>query len=200
MSEAEQPVGDKVVIKKYANRRLYNTRSSAYVTLEHLCEMVKNGVDFVVYDAKTNEDITRSVLAQIIFDEEGRGQNLLPIQFLRQLIRFYGDSMQAFVPSYLEMSLDGFTRQQERMRSQFAGAIGVPPGVNLLEEQVRQNLALFDRAMKMFTPFALTPAETAAAATPADTAKTPAADTSLDDLKKRIEEMQEQISKLAAKE
>ena len=123
--------GDKVVIKKYANRRLYNTRSSAYVTLEHLSEMVKEGVDFVVYDAKTNEDITRSVLTQIIFDEENRGgaQNLLPIQFLRQLIRFYGDSMQAFVPSYLELSLNGFTQQQERMRSQVAGATrrGYPP-------------------------------------------------------------------------
>ena len=100
MTEA-QPNGDRVVIKKYANRRLYNTRSSAYVTLEHLSEMVKQGLDFVVYDAKTNEDITRSVLTQIIFDEESRGQNLLPIQFLRQLIRFYGDSMQAFVPSFL---------------------------------------------------------------------------------------------------
>jgi polyhydroxyalkanoate synthesis regulator protein len=138
------------------------------------------------------------VLAQIIFDEESRGQNLLPIQFLRQLIRFYGDSMQAFVPSYLEMSLDGFTKQQERLRSQFAGAIPVPPGMNLLEEQVRQNLALFDRAMKMFTPFAFVQPDAVSAA-PAETAKS-AGDTSLDDLKKRIEEMQEQIAKLAAKE
>src|ERR1700761_4443187 len=94
--DAGAPSGERVVIKKYANRRLYNTKSSAYVTLEHLSEMVKDGVDFVVYDAKSNEDITRSVLTQIIFDEENRGQNLLPIQFLRQLIRFYGDSMQAF--------------------------------------------------------------------------------------------------------
>src|ERR1700749_708310 len=111
MSEAEQPGAapgaERVVIKKYANRRLYNTKSSAYVTLENLSEMVKGGVDFVVYDAKTNEDITRSVLTQIIFEKESRGQNLLPIQFLRQLIRLYGDSMQAFVPSYLELSLDG---------------------------------------------------------------------------------------------
>src|SRR5271156_4164190 len=128
MSEADQasasPHGDKVVIKKYANRRLYNTDSSAYVTLDHLSEMVKEGVDFVVYDAKTNEDITRSVLTQIIFDEESRGQNLLPIQFLRQLIRFYGDSMQAFVPTFLELSLDSFTHQQERLRSQITGAVG----------------------------------------------------------------------------
>jgi polyhydroxyalkanoate synthesis repressor PhaR len=203
MSETEQAGagagGDKVVIKKYANRRLYNTRSSAYVTLEHLSEMVKEGVDFVVYDAKTNEDITRSVLTQIIFDEENRGgaQNLLPIQFLRQLIRFYGDSMQAFVPSYLEMSLNGFTQQQERLRGQVAGTMGVAPGMVFLEEQVRQNLVLFDRAMKMFTPFAFARPEDTAAAAPA---AEPAKDTSLDELKQRMEEMQAQIAKLAAKE
>ena len=205
MSETEQTGaagnGDKVVIKKYANRRLYNTRSSAYVTLEHLSEMVKEGVDFVVYDAKTNEDITRSVLTQIIFDEESRGPNLLPIQFLRQLIRFYGDSMQAFVPSYLEMSLDGFTRQQERLRGQLTGALGVAPGMGFMEEQVRQNLVLFDRAMKMFTPFAFARPEDGAPASAApepETAKP--ADTSLDDLKRRMEEMQAQIAKLASKE
>ena len=202
MSDTEQTGaggnGDRVVIKKYANRRLYNTRSSAYVTLEHLSEMVKEGVDFVVYDAKTNEDITRSVLTQIIFDEESRGPNLLPIQFLRQLIRFYGDSMQAFVPSYLEMSLDGFTRQQERMRGQLSGAMGVAPGVGFLEEQVRQNLVLFDRAMKMFSPFAFPRADEPAATPEPEPAKP--ADTSLDDLKRRMEEMQAQIAKLAAKE
>ena len=169
---------ERVVIKKYANRRLYNTASSSYVTLEHLSEMVKKGVDFVVYDAKTNEDITRPVLTQIIFDEENRGQNLLPIQFLRQLIRFYGDSMQALVPSYLELSLDSFTQQQERLRGQVAGAMGAAPGMVFLEEQVRQNLVLFDRAMKMFTPFAFArpedataPAPAAEPAKPADAAK-----------------------------
>ena len=124
MANAEQigptPEPSRVVIKKYANRRLYNTKSSAYVTLEHLSEMVKDGTDFVVYDAKSGEDITRKVLTQIIFEEESSGQSLLPIQFLRQLIRFYGDSMQALVPSYLEMSLDSFTQQQERMRKQMA--------------------------------------------------------------------------------
>src|ERR1051325_2065353 len=111
--------GEKVVIKKYANRRLYNTASSSYVTLEHLSEMVKQGIDFVVYDAKTNDDIPRSVLTQIIFEEESQGQSLLPIQFLRQLISFYGNSMQAFLPSYLELSLASFAQQQERMRQQF---------------------------------------------------------------------------------
>ena len=207
MSEADQTGAasgaDRVIIKKYANRRLYNTRSSAYVTLEHLSEMVKDGTDFVVYDAKTGEDITRSVLTQIIFDEESRGQNLLPIQFLRQLIRFYGDSMQAFLPSFLEMSLDSFTRQQERLRGQVVGAVGAAPGVVFMEDQVRQNLVLFNRAMKMFSPFAFAqpgdaPAETAEPEPPA-TAK-PAADTSLDELKQRIEEMQAQIARLAAKE
>jgi polyhydroxyalkanoate synthesis repressor PhaR len=206
MSETE-PQGaaqsaDRVIIKKYANRRLYNTRSSAYVTLEHLAEMVKDGTDFVVYDAKTGEDITRSVLTQIIFEEESHGQNLLPIQFLRQLIRFYGDSMQAFVPSYLELSLDSFTRQQERMRSQVAGAVGAAPGIGFLEDQVRQNLVLFNRAMKMFSPFNFTPTgEPATEAPLAESAPAkPATDTSLDDLKQRIEEMQAQIARLAAKE
>jgi polyhydroxyalkanoate synthesis repressor PhaR len=197
MSEVDPPgpapTPDKVVIKKYANRRLYNTRSSAYVTLEHLSEMVKEGIDFVVFDAKTGEDITRSVLTQIIFDEENRGQNLLPIQFLRQLIHFYGDSMQAFVPSYLELSLDSFTRQQERMRSQVAAAVGGVPGAGFLEDQVRQNLALFDRAMQLFSPFAFPRPEDA----PAAPAPAAAPDTSLDELKRRMEEMQAQIAKLA---
>jgi polyhydroxyalkanoate synthesis repressor PhaR len=201
MAEVEQasPLSERVVIKKYANRRLYNTKSSAYVTLENLSEMVKDGVDFVVYDAKSNDDITRSVLTQIIVEEESRGQNLLPIQFLRQLIRFYGDSMQAFVPSYLELSLDSFTRQQGRMRDQIAGAIGVAPGMGFMEDQVRQNLVLFDRAMKMFTPFAFARPEDAAAPAPAEAAK-PTADPALDDLKRRIEEMQAQIAKLASKD
>jgi polyhydroxyalkanoate synthesis repressor PhaR len=242
-ASAKAGASGRVVIKKYANRRLYNTASSSYVTLEHLSEMVKEGVDFVVFDAKTNEDITRSVLTQIIFDEESRGQNLLPIQFLRQLIRFYGDSMQAFLPSYLELSLDSFTRQQERLRAQLGtmapgltaaippvlgaglggalgGSLGSALGAGLtpaggplfLDEQVRQNLALFDRAMKMFSPFAyVRPEDGEAEAAPAP-ASAPASapvsapvsasaerDDSLGDLKKRIEEMQEQIAKLAAK-
>jgi polyhydroxyalkanoate synthesis repressor PhaR len=214
-TEAGKSGDERVVIKKYANRRLYNTASSSYVTLEHLSEMVKKGVDFVVYDAKTNEEITRSVLTQIIFEEESRGQNLLPIQFLRQLIRFYGDSMQALVPSYLELSLDSFTQQQERMRKQFAdtlgmGGIAMPGGgkvgLGYFEDQVRQNMMLFDRAMKMFSPFAF-PAQPGGAGAPAEQppapppASTPAAqeDESLNDLKKRIEEMQAQIAKLASK-
>ena len=197
--EAEAGPGERVVIKKYANRRLYNTASSAYVTLEHLAEMVREGIDFVVYDAKTNEDITRPVLTQIIFEEESRGQNLLPIQFLRQLIRLYGDSVQSLVPTYLELSLDAFTRQQEQFRGQFAGAFGAAPTAGFFDEQVRQNLAMFDRAMKMFTPFAYAkteetpPAPKAAAAPQAG----PEAE-SLAQLKRQLEEMRLQIEKIAA--
>src|SRR5262245_66446865 len=137
---ADAAGGERVVIKKYANRRLYNTASSSYVTLEHLAEMVKQGIDFVVYDAKTNEDITRTVLTQIIFEEEekSQGQNLLPIQFLRQLISFYGNSMQAFLPSYLELSLESFIQQQERMRKQLGAMAPGSTGFGAAyEEQVR---------------------------------------------------------------
>ena len=201
--------GDKIVIKKYANRRLYNTGSSSYVTLEHLREMVKEGVDFVVFDAKTGEDITRSVLGQIIFEEEGRGQNLLPIQFLRQLIGFYGDQMQSLVPSYLEMSLAAFAQQQEKMREQFGmSAFGATDGYGAFQDQVRQNMALFDRAMKMFTPFAyMRPEDSQAGAAPdvpgaarpdAPAASSPAGgNDSLTELKARVEEMQRQIERLA---
>ena len=173
MADTQGSDDGRVVIKKYANRRLYNTASSSYVTLEHLSDMVKQGVDFVVYDAKTNEDITRTVLTQIIFEEESRGEALLPVQFLRQLIGFYGNSMQAFLPSYLELSLATFAEQQERMRAQFA-SIGQGKGLGgAYEDQIRQNLAMFDRAMKMFSPFAYTrpqeepPAPKPAAAPPA---------------------------------
>jgi len=198
-SQENPAPGERVVIKKYANRRLYNTASSSYVTLEHLSEMVKQNIDFVVYDAKTNEDITRSVLTQIIFEEESQqGQSLLPIQFLRQLIGFYGNSMQAFLPSYLELSLASFTQQQERMRSQFQ-ALGHTPGAGVFDEQVRQNLALFDRAMKMFSPFAYAakPEEPAPKAAPAPASS--ASDEALVALRKQMAEMQAQIEKLASK-
>ncbi len=191
-------INDRVIIKKYANRRLYNTSSSSYVTLEHLSEMVKKDMHFVVFDAKTNEDITRSVLTQIIVEEEGReGQNLLPIQFLRQLIGFYGNSMQAFLPSYLELSLSTFADQQDRMRSQFVG-LGKGPGLGPYEDQIRQNLALFDRAMKMFSPFAATRAEEPPPK-PAERTTPSVSDDALSDLKKRMEEMAVQIEKLASK-
>jgi polyhydroxyalkanoate synthesis repressor PhaR len=218
-TSGQETAGQRVVIKKYANRRLYNTASSSYVTLEHLAEMVKKGVDFVVYDAKTNEDITRTVLTQIIFEEEekSQGQSLLPIQFLRQLISYYGNSMQAFLPSYLELSLSSFAQQQERLRTQFSGiapVAGVGAGMGAYEDQVRQNLQLFDRAMKMFSPFAFAPGtpgsanskaeETPAAAAPqpapAKPQPAPETDDSLTLLRKQMSEMQAQIDRLANKE
>jgi polyhydroxyalkanoate synthesis repressor PhaR len=198
--------GERVVIQKYANRRLYNKATSTYITLDNLAEMVREGVDFVVYDAKTNEDITRKVLTQIIFDEENNsteGKNLLPIQFLRQLISFYGDNMQAFLPSYLELSLDAFSKQQEQMRGQFGvGKFPAFAPAGFLEEQVRQNMQMFERAMKMFTPFAYAKPGEAPTAGQAPTAapKTETtADNSLDDLKAQIAAMQSQIEKLANK-
>jgi polyhydroxyalkanoate synthesis repressor PhaR len=142
------------VIKKYANRRLYHTGTSTYVTLEDLAGMVRQGEDFVVFDAKSGEDITRSVLTQIIFEQENKeGQNLLPVTVLRQLIRFYGDSLQALVPSYLEFSMENLTREQQKLREQMAQTFG-PKAFQAMEEQVRANMAFFTEAMRMFTPFA----------------------------------------------
>ena len=138
MAKSDEPV----VIKKYANRRLYNTGTSTYVTLEDLAGMVKTGEDFIVYDAKSGEDITRSVLTQIIFEQENKGgQNLLPITFLRQLIRFYGDSMQMLVPRYLEVSIESLTREQEKFRHQLSQAFGAGPFAPL-EDQVRRNMEI----------------------------------------------------------
>jgi len=148
------PNDEPITIKKYANRRLYNTSTSSYVTLDHLADMVKRGQEFNVHDAKTGEDITRAVLTQIIFEEEGKGgQQLLPIQFLRQLIRFYGDSMQSLVPGYLNLSMESFSKNHERIREQLTSAFG---GKNMLKDFegiARQNMAMFERTIRMFTPF-----------------------------------------------
>ena len=152
-----------VVVKKYANRRLYNTETSAYITLDNLAEMIRKGRDFVVYDAKTGEDITRSVLTQIIVEEEGKGQNLLPTQFLRQLIGMYGGSMQGLLPDYLEQAMSAFAEQQEQMRASMQRTMtGMFPFGNL-EEIGRQNAAMMERAMSMFTPFGRPGAPTAEA-------------------------------------
>jgi polyhydroxyalkanoate synthesis repressor PhaR len=194
-----------VVIKKYANRRLYNTSTSSYVTLDDLAEMVKKGTDFSVYDAKTGEDITRSVLTQIIFDEENKGQNLLPIRFLRQLIRFYGDSMQAFIPSYLEFSLESLTREQERFRQQMMESFGGEP-FRAMEEQARRNVAMFQQAVQMFNPFSVpqpgSPTDGGApAAAPAAGQPEPATATAQDDiraLKEELKAVQRQLEQLAA--
>ncbi|HEY2033320.1 MAG TPA: polyhydroxyalkanoate synthesis repressor PhaR [Rhizomicrobium sp.] len=185
-----------VVIKKYANRRLYNTQTSSYVTLDHLAQMVKEGTEFEVHDARSGEDITRSVLTQIIFEEEGKGQNLLPIKFLRQLIRFYGDSLQAFVPGYLDLSMDSFAKNQEAMKSRVAEAFG--GGSSALEAMTRQNLQMFERAMKMFTPFSMPGAasaeESPKAANGAGAAKQ---SEEISELKNELEEMRKQLSELA---
>jgi polyhydroxyalkanoate synthesis repressor PhaR len=189
--------GERVVIKKYANRRLYNTASSSYVTLEHLADMVKKGVDFVVYDAKTNDDITRTVLTQIIFEEETQGQSLLPIQFLRQLIGFYGNSMQAFLPSYLELSLSTFAQQQERLRTQITTFGQTAGGMATYEDQIRQNLQLFDRAMKMFSPFAFAQPTRTEQPQPAAPKADSGAEDALTALRKQMTDMQAQLDKLA---
>ena len=153
MSEEKTAPQSAVVIKKYANRRLYNTSTSTYVTLDDLSTMVKAGTDFLVYDAKTGEDITRSVLTQIIFEEENKGTNLLPINFLRQLIRFYGDSMQAFVPGYLEFSLENLGKEQEKFRSQLMDAWG-GDAIRAMQDHAQRNMAMFGDAMKVFNPLA----------------------------------------------
>src|SRR5436309_14093864 len=152
-SSSGQP-GDKkpTIVKKYANRRLYNTATSSYVTLEDLARMIKEGGDFVVYDAKSGDDITRSVLTQIIVEQEQKGQNLLPISFLRQLISFYGDSMQFLVPGYLEQAMIAFAKNQEQMRNNLRATFGIFP-FGQFEEMGKQNIALFELALKMLSPY-----------------------------------------------
>jgi polyhydroxyalkanoate synthesis repressor PhaR len=192
MAQSEDPV----TIKKYANRRLYNTGTSTYVTLEDLATMVKAGSNFVVYDAKTGEDITRSVLAQIIFEQENKeGQSLLPITFLRQLIRFYGDSMQMLVPHYLEVSIDNLTREQGKFRDQMAQAFGVS-GFGPL-----RNMEMFQRTFgAMFAPFARREGQAAAPSTAAEPEKPARGGDDMEDLKKRMEEMQKRLDRLTDKE
>ena len=202
MAKSEDPV----TIKKYANRRLYNTGTSTYVTLEDLATMVKGGKDFVVYDAKSGEDITRSVLAQIIFEQENKeGQNLLPINFLRQLIRFYGDSMQTLVPRFLEVSIDSLTREQQKFREQMAQAFGVSP-FGAIEEQARRNMEMFERTFAMFTPFAKREAQAADAEKARAAGGTGAASSGsgggdeINDLKRQMEEMQKRLDRLGHKD
>ncbi len=190
MASQKEPI----TIKKYANRRLYNTGTSTYVTLEDLAVMVKNGEDFVVSDAKTGEDITRAVLTQIIVEQENKGPNLLPATFLRQLIRFYGDSMQTLVPTYLDFSMDALKRDKDKLGAQMNQAFGTSP-LDLIEEQVRRNTEIFAQAMRMFLPFGGGIRER-----PAPAAEKPAAGPAapdLDALKRQLETMQAQLNKLA---
>lgn len=185
-----------ITIKKYANRRLYNTDTSSYVTLDTLAQMVKDGDDFVVHDAKSGEDITRSVLTQIIFEEEGKGQNLLPISFLRQLIRFYDDSLRGLVPGYLEMSMDSFARNQEDLRSYMSNTFGDLFPLRQFEEMGRTNVSMFQNALKMFAPTMANDTQSTSNDTTASE-KPSAQPTDLDTLKSQISALQDQISALA---
>ncbi len=186
---SDNPAGkEPTVVKKYANRRLYNTAKSAYVTLDDLATMVKVGDDFVVRDAKTGEDLTRQVLAQIILEQEARGGNLLPVNFLRKLISYYGHSMGGVLPGYLEASLETFQRNQERLQEQFKTAFDTP--MKQFEEITRQNMAMFERAMTAFTPFAGSKEE--APAKPAEGR----GEEDVDALKKEIESMRSRLDKL----
>ena len=191
---AKQPT----IIKKYANRRLYNTGTSAYVTLDDLAEMVQDGEEIEVVDAKSGEDLTRSVLSQIIFEQESKGSSLMPVTFLRQLIKFYGDSMQALVPAYLDMSLKNFAGEQEKFRDQISGTFGVP-AAGAMEEQVRQNMLMFEKAYQMFSPFAKMGGEQKEEAA-GKTSEAPRGSSSeLETLRRQMAEMQSQIEKLADK-
>jgi polyhydroxyalkanoate synthesis repressor PhaR len=187
-----------ITIKKYANRRLYNTASSAYVTLADLAKMVKSGEDFVVFDAKSNEDITRSVLTQIIFEQEGiEGQSLLPTTFLRQLIRFYGDSMQALLPSYLEFSIDRFSGEKQAMREAASRMFG-PDSFSAgsfaaLQELTQKNITAFNQALGIFSPFAGKISSPGSSA-----AKDPSAE-DIDDLRNQLSDMQKKLDSLARK-
>lgn len=195
---------DPVVIKKYANRRLYNTGTSTYVTLEDLAEMVKKGEEFSVQDAKSGDDITHPVLTQIIFELENKdGQNMLPIPFLRQLISFYGDQMQQVVPSFLEQSMIAFAKEQERFREQMKSAIGKSPmdmmkmstPIKAMEDQARRNIEMFQNAMRLFTPFPQgNPHE--AAAEPASPRQQAEKSDDLSELKEQIAAMQRKIDSM----
>jgi len=190
MATDKQPT----IIKKYANRRLYHTGTSTYVTLEDLARMVRAGEDFQVFDAKSGEDITRSVLTQIIFEQENKeGQNLLPVTVLRQLIRFYGDSLQALVPSYLEFSMENLTRDQQKLRDQMAQTFG-PKAFHAMEEQVRANMTFFTEAMRMFSPFAAQQREDGKIEGGAPSGET-ASD--LDALKRQMADMQAKLEALS---
>ena len=187
MTRTKRKSEEPTVIKKYANRRLYDTGRSSYVTLDDLCEMVKDGYDFVVYDAKSGEDLTRQVLTQIIVDQESRGQNLLPIPFLRQLIGYYGDNLQSVVPNYLEQTLQTFSKNQEQFREQVNKSLeGMMNPVSTIEEMNRKNMAMFQQAFKAFTPFA-----------PGMGSGSESAEERISSLKESMAEIQKEIERLS---
>ncbi len=189
--QSDQPI----VIKKYANRRLYNTATSTYVTLDDLAEMVKSGDDFTVQDAKTNEDITHSVLTQIIFEQEAKGENMLPVNFLRQIIRFYGDSMQHVVPSFLNVSADMLAKEQDELRSAMGTSFNKAP-FDAMENQVRQNMDMFKQAVSMFSPF-VDPTSTMAKTEPEPEKETTSSKSDeMESLREQLAQMQSQLNRL----
>lgn len=187
-----QDENEPVIIKKYANRRLYNTESSSYVTLDHLAELVRKGRDFVVRDAKSGEDITRQVLAQIIFEQEGKGTNLLPIPLLRQLIGYYGDRMAAMVPSYLLSSMQAFARQQDSMQNMFESGLSPADAFSMFDEMARRNMTAFERGLGMFAPFAGKPED-------GRTERASSADDKIAALERQLAAMQDQLAELRRK-
>jgi polyhydroxyalkanoate synthesis repressor PhaR len=202
LTHANGADNEKIIIKKYANRRLYDTSASAYVTLEHLSELVRGGKEFTVQDAKTGEDLTRAVLAQIIFEQENRKEGVLPVSFLRQLIQFYGDSFQSMLPAYLELSMKSFTQQQEKWREYMQTALGSEEKAKAFEDQVRKNMAMFEDTMKFFAPFVpTTAAPRGEEPTPSSSADKPAAPpTGIDAiraLQQQMMDMQRQLAQIA---
>jgi polyhydroxyalkanoate synthesis repressor PhaR len=191
----ETSPGGPITIKKYANRRLYNTATSCYVTLDYLAQLVKTGAEFAVYDAKTGEDITRSVLTHIIVEEEAKGQSMLPVSFLRHLISFYGDSLQMVVPRYLEHAMQAFARNQEQMRDYLRSAFdGLMPFASF-EEMSKQHIAIFERAMRMLTPFY----SEEPAASERDAERERQSDAQIEELRSRLNQIQKQLDALVVR-
>lgn len=201
-SKPETDASEGITIKKYANRRLYNTAESSYVTLDDLAKMVQEGVEFTVHDAKTGEDITRAVLTQIIVEQEAKGNNLLPTGFLRQLISYYGDNLQGLVPQYLDMTMQSFSRNHEQMHSYLENTLGGMYPFSSIEDMGRKNMAIFEQAMSMMTPFPQGTADDSPApeaATPQNAGSGKESDEAIDLLKAQLEAMQEQINSLSSK-
>lgn len=192
-NRADEPI----TIKKYANRRLYNTATSSYVTLDHLAQMVRDGVDFVVHDAKSGADITRQVLTHIIVEEESKGESMLPLSFLRQLISLYGDSLQSMVPSYLEQTMKSFSGNQDQMRDLMDQAFGGNVALKPFEDMARQNMAMFENAMKMFNPMAAAGGEGASSGDPAKSAPPAQDEGDMDEMRAQLDQLQKQLNELS---
>lgn len=200
MAQSSGADGEKIIIKKYANRRLYDTSASAYVTLEHLSELTRQGKEFMVQDAKTGEDLTRAVLAQIIFEQENKKEGVLPVSFLRQLIQFYGDNFQTMLPAYLELSMKTFNQQQEKWRDYMSTALGSDDKAKAFDDQVRKNMAMFEDTMKFFAPFVPAvpkPDEPAVPGAAPRPASPPTGVDAIRAMQQQMLEMQKQLAQLA---